>query len=515
MLHLPEMFRKITEHLQTLRFTIQTLLSFSDLAQTLASLEQKTAELKQAQEVAEVANRGKSEFLASISHDLRTPLNAILGYTYILEQDRGASLEQQQEWIHIIRESAQHLSMLIDDIVDLFKIEVRRLSIFPSTVQLPPLLTKIYEISQDRAVEKNIDLVYQPSPQLPTSIEIDPKRLQQVLLNLLDNAVKFTLEGTVYFRVTAKKLSQSAAVIRFEVEDTGVGIPPDKLATIFEPFEYGYQPSVQQGAGLGLVICQKLVQLMGGEGVKVESIPGKGSIFWFELPVTVIVEEDEAAISPSRNSVGDTGERKKILVVDDERHDRAILLKILAPQGFEMFEAADGITGVILALEQEPDLIFMDIVMPGFDGVEAIRAMRLAGANTPIIVLSGSALEQDHERSRLAGADDFLSKPIDPAELQALFEKYLKIKVGWNYAAVKEHPKEAVPLKIPPRDVLVVLQRLAIIGDMRALINNAEELSRSGYSECTQSLRNLAAQMKDAEVLRLIEDWLGNDDLEQ
>ena len=481
------------------------------LAQALASLEQKAEDLKQAREAADRTSRSKSEFLASIGHDLRTPLNAILGYARILGQNKEKEIspEQQQEWLHTIEESAQHLSMIINDIVDLFKIEVQRLSVFSSDVQLHSLLAGVCKKVQTQAAEKNVELIYQPSPQLPTLIEVDPKRLQQVLLNLLDNAIKFTAKGgTVYFRVTLLKQLQSAAIIRFEIKDTGAGIAPDKLVTIFEPFEDGHSPHAQHGAGLGLAISQKLAQLMGSEGVKVESVLGKGSTFWFEIPVTVIAEEESATGKQRKNGADHSGGKKRILVVDDQPHDRAVLFRILSPLGFDMVEASDGVTGVILTLEQELDLIFMNSVMAKFNSIEAVRAIRLAGKDTPIIMLSESTLEQDLEHSRVAGSNDFLSKPLDLAELHDLLEKHLKVKMAWDYAAARERAKEAMPLtKIPPPDTLAVLHRLAIIGDMRALIDNAAELSRNGYCECAQSLKRFADQLRDKEILILIESW--------
>ncbi len=486
----------------------------------------KVLELRKEKQVAEAANKAKSDFLANMSHELRTPLNGVLGYAQILRHNATLTTVQQ-DGLNTIYNSGHHLLTLINDILDLAKIEAHRLEIHPTELALPEFLEGVTSMIKIAAQQKKIRLHYKVDPNLPTVILADEKRLRQVLLNLLGNAVKFTEHGSVTFQVTRSELSAVsetgtsspiACRLCFEVRDTGVGIAPDKLKDIFQPFEQtGDSRYKAQGTGLGLAISQQLVMLMDGQ-IQAESEFGQGSRFSFEAAFEM--GEETAVIPPtlSRRITSYEGQPRRILVVDDHAENRLVLLDLLEPLGFEIRLAENGQEAIEQVPQFKPDLILMDLVMPVMMGFEAATAIRqqLEFAATPIIAVSASVLDTYKETSRQVGCDDFLTKPIDADKLFALLQKHLNLT--WRYDTTLEDEGiildgVALPhtnIIPPPKDELERLVELARFGNMDSLheyVQNLKTLSPQ-YLTFARTIDQLAADYEDEKILAFVMQFL-------
>jgi signal transduction histidine kinase/DNA-binding NarL/FixJ family response regulator len=468
----------------------------SDLQASKTRLEQLAAidrERKEAAAARETAlaeavalARQRSQFLAQMSHELRTPLNAVIGYAQLLGRDRHGLTERQSSGLATIRESAQHLLTLINDILDLARVEAGKMVLHQAAVHLDSFLQVLADIMRVKAEEKGLAFSYQLAPGLPSAVTIDETRLRQVLLNLLGNAVKFTDSGQVSLRVLAASRAgapedhdgEAGVRLRFEVADSGIGMSEQQLARIFQPFEQ-VAPTQRSagGTGLGLAISQQLVHLMGGH-IDVVSEPGKGSTFWFELDVPVATVGPVTA-QPQDTLVGYEGERKRLLVVDDVPQNRAMMLDLLRDAGFVVAAAANGLECLALLDSFKPDLILMDVMMPVMDGNETTRQLRhLPGwGDIPIVAVTASASADDERKSRAAGASAFLAKPVDHDLLLRTVGRLLSLK--W----VTEQPARAAPdgngeagMTVPPADEIEVLWQLVQIGNMRRIREQAAHL---------------------------------------
>lgn len=473
-------------------------------------------EMRRAKEYAERASRAKSDFLANMSHELRTPLNGILGYTQILKRNAGLP-EKAAAGLNIIHQSSEHLLTLINDILDLSKIEADKIELALSEFDLRSFLQAITGMFHLRAQQKRIAFHEHFDVTLPNVVRADEKRLRQIIINLIGNAVKFTDRGGVTFRV--EKLENR---LRFFFEDTGIGIADEKIDLLFKPFsQVSDQARNAEGTGLGLALSQRLVNLMGGT-ISVQSEYGKGSRFSFEIELETADVNLPTLRAKPREITGYHGPRQTVLAVDDKWENRAVLVDMLTPLGFAVVEAENGKVALDILATTPVQIILTDLVMPVMDGFELTRQVRKEEKwkDLVIVTISASVFDFNAEKSRAAGCQDFLGKPVDLNELLACIKTYLRLE--WVYqeerttepildatttAAPLPQAEESFALPPLPAEVAGRLLDFAKKGDVQNLRQEIDQLAlhNPDYRPWQKQLLILIENFKMKQIRQLIE----------
>ena len=465
--------------------------------------------LQKARQVAERANQAKSRYISAISHELRTPLNSILGYAQLMGEDAGVPPHRRQA-VSVIKRGGEHLLSLIEGTLDIARIESGKLTLVLKPMLFADCVHEMAGMFELQAADKGLGFHFETEGGLPEIVRADEKRVRQILINLLGNAIKFTSTGQVTLRV---RYAREMATV--EVADTGPGLTEHELAQIFEPFARGTAPSAHgaPGAGLGLTIAKMLTDLMGGE-LRATGVPGQGSVFRVKLFLPEVHNATLAVISalaPPRPRLAYAGERRSVLVVDNEEADATLLVQLLTPLGFTLRTATSGHDCLdLLAAGYRPDAILMDLAMPGIDGWETIRRLRrLDPDHARIAIVSANAFDKGLDNDLAVRPEDFVLKPVRHGELLDWLERNLNLY--WLTAPPEPSARVAAPplpapRVWPPRNRVLALQEVVQLGYYRGIMNQLAQIE-TAHPECgdlVEQLRALARQFQFEAIGRLL-----------
>jgi signal transduction histidine kinase/CheY-like chemotaxis protein len=481
--------------------TRQTIL----LQQEIEEHRKTDAALQKAKEAAENANRAKSRFIASMSHELRTPLNSIIGYAQILQKD-PAIPEHRRDAIDTIRQGGEHLLALIEETLDVARIEASQFKLRPSPTNFAEFLTHIVNMFRVAADRKGISFRVDLPDRLPRIVRMDQQRVRQILINLIGNAVKFTQKGGVDLQIR-----YSGDIARFHIIDTGPGIAAADIERIFQPFQRAHNvPHGDESTGLGLTISRMITEQMGGE-LRVESAVGKGSVFMLRLFLPELRGTRESSVL--EDVTGYIGVKRRILLLDDQPEQRAVIRNMLVPLGFAIEEASSGEECLRKLATLQPDVVFIDLFMPGMNGFDVCREMREAKRwSGPIIAISANVFDADRERALASGCNAFISKPV---HLRTLLE-HLQIQLSLEWIRHKgppiENPERELPA-VPPTDRLLTLREHARLGYVKGINEEIDRICASDplYRDYTDRLRELVKHFRTAEIVSLIEESISRD----
>lgn len=497
----------------------------------ISDRKQAEIELQKAKEAAEVANQAKSTFLATMSHELRSPLNAILGFAQLMSDSLTLHPEHQEN-LGIITRNGEHLLTLINDVLDLSKIEAGHTTLNETDFDLYCLLDDLEQMFRLKAQKKQLHLLFELNPDVPQYIRTDRVKLRQVLINLLSNAIKFTNQGTVTLQVGIAEgqspsannpetsvtnqplaISHERLALMFEISDTGPGMAPEEMDTIFEAFvQTKTGQKAQEGTGLGLPISRSFVELMGGQ-MTVSSEVGRGTLFQFKIAIEALkLAEFETPESPPQAIALEPNQPPyRILIADDRSDNRELLVQLLSPLGFELHEASNGLEALEIWEQWNPHLIWMEMRMPVMDGYEATQRIKATakGRDTPVIALTASLFEEDKAIVLKTGCDDLIRKPFREAEILEVMNKHLGVRYVYKEAVQTETltPIEVnlAALAALPREVVERLQQVTIRINLNLIAQVIDEI-RTQDAALADGLKSLVEKFDYMTILNLIEE---------